>query len=365
MVRAVSAIACLISAAALLHAQGAQGTQVPPTPQDQRPPVFRGRVETVAVPVTVFDPENTLITSLTRDDFAVFDNDKRQEITQFSSGLQPIRAVVLVDSSASMMPVIDLALTAAEQFVIRLQPEDKAKAGLFNARVSLNSEFTSNRDTLLKWLRREVPFSNPTKLLDAVNEGVTQLSTEDGRRVVIVFTDGCDTASETSWSKLLTRIYAEDTMVYAITFRPNIVLRAPPQQTLSFGSAASMYGGQNRSNGPVPPCTLHHWLELPSGTPVKDFLKVDDPRWTRGPQLVTQLASETGGGRIVLTPALEVNSLFTAIMNELHYLYLLGFTPQTADGKVHEITVRVNDRKLVVRARQHYLAPPPPVPNGR
>lgn len=363
MVRAATAIACLVAGAALLRAQG---TQTPPPPQDQRPPVFRGRVETVAVPVTVFDPENTLITSLTRDDFAVFDNEKRQEITQFSSGLQPIRAVVLVDSSASMTPALDLALTAAEQFIIRLRPEDKAKAGLFNARVSLNSEFTSNRDTLLGWLRREVPFSNPTKLLDAVNEAVTTLSTETGRRVVMVFTDGCDTASETSWTKLLNRIYLEDTMVYTILFRPNIVLKAPPQQTLSFGSASSMYGGSNRNSGGIlPACSLHHWLELPSGTPVKDYFKADDPRWTRGPQLVTQLASETGGGRIVLTPANDVNSLFTAIMNELHYLYLLGFTPQTADGKVHEIVVRVNDRKLIVRARQHYLAPPPPPPTVR
>jgi hypothetical protein len=53
----------------------------------------------------------------------------------------------------------------------------------------------------------------------------------------------------------------------------------------------------------------------------------------------------------------ESNQLFTKILDELHYLYLLGFTPQTPDGKVHELTVKVKDPKLLLRARQHYLAP--------
>ena len=347
MLQPATTIACVIAAAAIPLAQGA-------------PQQFRGRVETVSVPVAVFDTTSTLVTSLTRDDFIVFDEGKRQDITQFSSGLQPIRAVVLVDSSASMTPVLDQALMAAEQFIIRLQPEDKAKAGLFNSRISLNSEFTSNRDTLLGWLRREVPFNNPTRLLDAVNQAVTELSTQEGRRVVMVFTDGCDTASDTGWSTLLRRIYAEDTMVYAITYWPHLAVQAPQQRTLTFG--APMGGGRN--SGPTLPCTLHHWLELPNTAKPKDFLKVDDPRWTRGPQLVSQLTAETGGGRIQLAQTDDVNSLFTTIMNELHYHYLLGFTPQTADGKVHEITVRVNDKKLTVRARQHYLAPSP-APSGR
>ena len=208
-------------------------------PQQPQQPVFRGRLTTVAVPVTVFDPDGTLVTSLTREDFTVFDNGRRQDVTTFSSGLQPIRAVVLVDMSASMMPVIDLALAAAEQFIIRLRPDDLAKAGVFNAKVSLSPGFTANRDTLLAWLRKDLSFSNPTRLLDAVDQAITELLPQTGRRVVIVFTDGCDTASTTSWSTIANRINTEDVMVYAVMFRPQIVLKAPPQQTISFGSAGS------------------------------------------------------------------------------------------------------------------------------
>ena len=106
-------LACLLAIGVLLRAQ------------EPQQPVFRGRLEAVAVPVTVFDPEGELVTELTRDDFTVLDNGHKQDITTFSSGLQPIRAFVIVDISASMMPVIDLALAGAEQFIDRLRPDDK------------------------------------------------------------------------------------------------------------------------------------------------------------------------------------------------------------------------------------------------
>ena len=83
-------VAGLVGLAALVRAQE------PPQPTPQQP-VFRGRIETVAVPVTVFDPEDSLVTDLTRDDFTVLDNGKKQDITTFSSGLQPIRAVALTE----------------------------------------------------------------------------------------------------------------------------------------------------------------------------------------------------------------------------------------------------------------------------
>ncbi|HUL75277.1 MAG TPA: VWA domain-containing protein [Vicinamibacterales bacterium] len=323
--------------------------------QDPQQPVFRSRLETVAVPVTVFDPDGDLVTELTRDDFTVLDNGKPQDITTFSSGLQPIRAVALVDNSASMAPVLDLALASAEQFVDRLRPDDKARVGVFSLHTWLSPDFTADRDALVAWLHRDQPWNNPTAILDAVNEAITDLTGENGRRVVVVFTDGCDTASTTGWSTILNRIRAEDVMVYAVMFQPHLAVKPPEQHTIGFGAAARARPGP--MSGPLPPCTLHHWLELSNASPPKDFLKVDDPRWTRGAALVDQLASETGGGRVLLTPAEETNRLFTHILDELHYLYLLGFTPQKLDGKVHELTVKLKDAKLVVRARQHYVAP--------
>src|SRR5512134_3569223 len=90
--------------------------------QAPQQPVFRGGLTTVAVPTAVFDEEGGIVTHLTRDDFLLFDNGRPQEITNFTSGLQPVTAVALVDTSASMATVLDLARSAAEQFVIRLWP---------------------------------------------------------------------------------------------------------------------------------------------------------------------------------------------------------------------------------------------------
>ena len=322
--------------------------------QNAQQPVFRNRLEAVAVPVTIVDAEGTLVTTLDRDDFLLFDNGKRQEITTFSSGIHPINVVALVDVSASMMPVIDAALMAAEQFVIRLRPDDTAKVGLFSARIDFTPGFTSDRDVLLKKLREDLPFSNPSRIFDAISAAVTDVRSELGRRVVVVFTDGCDTASATTWPAMLDRIYDSDVLVYTMLFRPRLAVTAPPSRSLSFGDAPRRNASRPPPGGP---CTLHHHLELSPAVRPADFLRVDDPRWTRGAQLVNALAADTGGRTVPIAAADDVNRLFTELMKELHYLYLLGFTPQALDGKVHELNVRVNDRALVVRARKHYVAP--------
>ena len=317
----------------------------PPAQPPQQAQVFRAGLTTVAVPASVYDADGDIVRHLTRDNFMVFDNGRRQEITNFSSGLQPIRAVVLVDASASMMSAIDLAQYAAEQFVIRLEPEDAAKVGVFSARINISPEFTADRDALLKTLRADLPFSNPTRLLDAVDAAITQLQDQAGRRIVVVLTDGCDTASLTDWDTLLQRIHAEEVMVYVVRFRTRIQMPEPAMRS--------------RSRAAEGPCTQHARLELTTATPISEFRKVNDPRWILGPQLLTRLTTDTGGTSVLLSSADDVNTTFTRIMQELHYQYLLGFSPATLDGKVHEIAVRVNDRALTVRARKAYVAGPP------
>ena len=331
----------LLAASLVLQAPPAQ-----PPPPGQQAPVFRAGLSTVAVPATVYDADGRIVTRLTRQDFLLFDDGRRQEITNFTSGQVPLRVVVLLDASASMMSAIDLARHAAEQFVIRLGPEDAARVGVFSARVAISPEFTADRDALLGVLREDLPFSNPTHLLDAVNDAVAALSGQPGRRVVVVFTDGCDTASDTGWDALIERLYAEDVMVYAVRFRTRILLRDQRPQV-----------GRRQRRGP---CDDHRPLELPAGVPLSDFFRLEDPRVTQGPALLARMAVETGGTAVPLAPGDDANRLFTAIVTELHHQYLLGFSPSMPDGKVHQLSVRVPDRSLVVRARRAYLAPPPP-----
>src|SRR5262245_25320610 len=86
-------------------------------PQQQQPP-FRAGVSTVAIYATVTNFAGQLVRNLTRNDFEVLDNGRVQDLTVFNTTLQPISAVLLVDTSASMALTLDLARQAAEQFII-------------------------------------------------------------------------------------------------------------------------------------------------------------------------------------------------------------------------------------------------------
>jgi VWFA-related protein len=301
--------------------------------------VFRVARTTVAVPASVFDEGGNVVRDLTREDFAIFDNGVPQEVVNFASGMEPFTAVVLVDTSASMILDLDTARAAAEQFVIRMRPDDLAMVGSFSDRIFVSGRFTSDRDVLLRSLRDDLHIGNPTRLFDAVHEAFGQLARATGRRVVMLFTDGCDSASQQDLDSLLRRVRTEEYMVYSVQ--------------LPFRRSRALRPGQ-RCQG----CACDLELDLANQTGMRGL---NDPRRNlSGGFILQRLAAETGGGVALLGPTVDVNATATWIASELHHQYLLGFVPPKFDGKPHELEVRVKRPNLVVRARRTYLAPPPP-----
>src|SRR5206468_12505980 len=112
-------------------------------------PTFKSGTQLVSLFVTVADAQKRLVPDLTQDEFEVFDNDKPQPITYFDNSVHPISVVMMLDTSGSMTLAIDLLKQAAEQFLIRLLPEDKAKVGAFNDKIQISARFSSNRDELV------------------------------------------------------------------------------------------------------------------------------------------------------------------------------------------------------------------------
>ena len=102
----------------------------------------------VSIFATVTDAQKRLVPDLTQDDFSVFDNEKPQPLVYFDNSIRPINVVVMLDTSGSMTLTIDLLKQAAEQFLIRLLPEDKARVGAFNDKIQFNARW-SNRDQLI------------------------------------------------------------------------------------------------------------------------------------------------------------------------------------------------------------------------
>src|SRR5262249_33653950 len=148
---------------------------------------------TVAVYATVTGADGRLVPDVPRDRFSIFDNGKPQELTLFATDTQPITVVLMLDRSVSMRRNFTLVAEAAEAFVNVLLPGDNARIGSFSNRIQVDPrDFTSDKDEMIHILRSELQEEGPTPLWNAVNVGITALLHQQGRRVVLVFTDGMD-----------------------------------------------------------------------------------------------------------------------------------------------------------------------------
>jgi Ca-activated chloride channel homolog len=281
-------------------------TSIAQQPPSAQGPTFKSGTQVVSIFVTVQDAQKRLVPALTQSDFEVFDNDKPQPITYFDNSVHPITCVAMLDTSGSMTLTINLLRQAAEQFVIRLLPDDKARVGAFNDKIQFAGRFTNNRDELVGAIK-DLDYGNGTRLWDAVGASLDELKGIEGRRVVLVFTDGDDTESKIGLGTVVDRARAEEVMVYAI------------------GLESNYFNGQH-------------------------MVRSKPDRGLR------RIADETGGGYFELEKTADLAPTFTHVAYELHSQYVIGFTPTQLDGRVHKLTVKMKQPGMTARARRSYLA---------
>jgi Ca-activated chloride channel family protein len=269
---------------------------------------FRTDTRIVPVVTTVTDAQGRLVPGLERDAFTILDDGKPQELTFFLNEVQPFTVVVMLDYSASMTPNLDRLKAAAEQFILRMLPADKGQVGAFSDKIQFSGEFTSDRDDLIFALD-DLQFGNPTRLYDAIDASIDMLRDVEERKVVLVFTDGDDTASRIGMGRVLDHARDQEVMIYAI------------------GLESEFFNG----------------------------LRVVRTRPDRG---LRRLADETGGGYFELKKTDDLAPTFTRVARELHSQYTLGFAPAALDGKEHKLTVRMKQPGMIARARRTYIASP-------
>jgi Ca-activated chloride channel family protein len=270
-------------------------------------PTFKSGTQLVSLFATVTDAQKRLVPDLVQDDFEVLDNDKPQNLVFFENEVQPISVVVMLDTSGSMTLTLNLLREAAIEFVTRLLPADSARIGAFNDKIQFNAKFSNDRDQLVTDIK-DMDYGNGTRLWDALSASLDELKGIDGRRVILVFTDGDDTESHnSSLGKVIDRARAEEVMIYAI------------------GLESQFFNGAG-------------------------MVRTKPDRGLR------KVADETGGGYFELTKTSELSSTFTRVAQELHSQYVLGFSPMNLDGKVHKLAVRVKKPGMNARARRSYLA---------
>jgi Ca-activated chloride channel family protein len=268
---------------------------------------FKSGTSIVPVLTTVTDNQGRLVPNLEQEDFTVLDNGKPQSITLFQNETQPFTVVVMLDFSFSMTTHLDLLKAATEQFILRMLPQDKGQVGAFSDKIQFSGEFTNDRDDLVAALR-DLQFGNPTRLYDAIDASMDELKDVEGRKIVLVFTDGDDTASRRGMGDVLDKAKMTETMIYAIGLE---------------------------SEFPIAPGRMQR---------------------TRPDRGLRKLADETGGGYFELKKTTELAPTFTRVAQELHSLYTIGFAPTLLDNKEHKLEVRMKQPGQTGRARKSYIA---------
>jgi len=272
----------------------------------QDTPTFKATTQIVSVPATVLDAQGRLVPNLEQDEFTILDNGKPQPITFFQNETQAFTVVVMLDYSASMTSSLDLLRAAAEQFLLRMLPQDKGQVGAFSDKIEFSGAFTNDRDDLISALR-DLQYGNPTRLWDAVDQSIDMLKTVEGRKVVLVFTDGDDTYSKAGFGSVLDHAKENEVMVYAI------------------GLQSTYFNGQRTVRS----------------QPDRSLKKI---------------AEETGGGYFELKKTDELAPTFTRVAQELHSLYTIGFSPAALDGKEHKLDLKMKQSGMAARARKTYIA---------
>ena len=290
-------------------------------------PIFRGEGDAVRVFATVTDGDGRLVTTLTQDDFEVRDEGTPQPITLFDNTPQRIRLIVMLDVSGSMAGNLPLLRAAAEQLFARLRPDDVARVGTFGHEIIISPSFTRDPTDLGTVLPRRIATNAPTPLWRALDEALGAFGdATDARSVILVLSDGKDSGPTRfgqhffSPGEIIDRAQDDDVMVYGIGMRSRT---ARPRQP-----------------GLIGPGSLQAML----------MADLPDP----GLALV---ARDTGGGYTQIRFGQDLAAAFAQVADELHGQYLLGFAPPRRDGKAHDVSVRVGQRGLKVRARRSYVAP--------
>lgn len=327
-------ILVLVVAASL--ATSVRGTHDPP--QARQAETFRGAADLVSIHATVVDRDRRLVPNLEQADFIVTDNGRPQPIVFFSSDVQPLSVVLMIDRSATMTFSAGVVRDAAIEFVRQLLPGDRARIGSFSDQIRVNpADFTGNQAELIDILRAEATSSGASPVWTAIDTAIDLLQPRSGRRVVLVLSDGHDYPAwnqrHTKLKDLMTRAKTSEVMIYAIGFPADTAKLSLAARGLPFGVPPGGTG-TFRPNRPM------------SGRRVEP----PDPA-------LEDLAKASGGGYFELEDDAELRTTFARVAEELRTQYLLAFKPATLDGKVHDVEVRVRQRGMEVRARRQYLAP--------
>jgi len=310
---------------------------------------FRSGVELVNVTATVTNDSGRFVSGLRKEDFTVYDDGVRQEVSYFSNERVPVSLGIVLDASGSMSAdKIATARRAIDRFIYDLLGEDDELFFVeFADSPRVTQQWTTDRRLISRAVRRVNP-SGGTAMYDAVAEALPLASAGQNRKkALLVISDGNDSDSSIRVSELRDLIRESEVLVYA----------------LGVDATSRSSGGTTISRPPVQiPTPIPFPFPIP-GRKRPAFPQITGGIFTRGdsqrvnPEALHQMTDDTGGRTEIVRGFDGLDAATARIADELSKQYSLGYASSgEKDGRWHAIRVEVRDRRLTVRARRGYVA---------
>lgn len=318
------------------------------TPPEDDGEIIKVETNLVTMPVSVLDRDGRFISGLQQNDFKIYENGVEQKLDYFQSVEQPFTVILLIDVSPSTQFRIEEIQNAAITFVNQLRAGDRVMVIAFDQDVHVLSPVTSNRNQLRNAIR-QTQFGDGTSLYEAVDYVIdNQLRQIEGRKAVVLFTDGVDTTSRhANYDNTLKATEEVDALFYTIRYDTSRDMNGgnnypPPNRKnggVTFGDilGAILTGGNVNIGG------------APGGASSAEYQK--------GRKYLETLASNSGGREFEAQSIYNIDAAFSGIAEELRRQYSLGYYPETV-GKVgdrKQIKIRVMRQGVVVRAKNSYI----------
>jgi VWFA-related protein len=332
----------------------AQQDQAPTGPQEvDAGDVIRVNTTLITIPVSVMDRDGRYVPNLQKEDFRVWEDGVEQDVAFFQSVDKPFSVVLMLDTSPSTQFRLEDIQDAAITFVDQLRPDDKVMVVSFNDNIKILSEMTTDRARLHKAIQRSKT-DDGTRLYDAVDMVINQqLSRIQGRKAIVLFTDGVDTTSRrATFESNITDARELDALIYPVQYDTSRDMNGGNFPTGSvdvwgqilggiFGGGGGHRGGGRRGGGGYPPPNSRDDYELAS-------------------QYLLELANSTGGREYKADTLTNMSSAFANVAEELRRQYSIGYYPKRPPqvGQRRSIRVRAKQPNLAVRARDSYIFNP-------
>ncbi|HSE16977.1 MAG TPA: VWA domain-containing protein [Pyrinomonadaceae bacterium] len=318
--------------------------------------VIRVNTTLVTIPVSVMDRDGRYVPNLQKEEFRVWEDGVEQEVAFFQSVDKPFSVVLMLDTSPSTEFRLEDIQDAAISFVNQLRRDDRVMVVSFDDDIKVLSDFTTDRNKLERAIMRSRTH-NGTRLYDAVDTVINQeLSRVQGRKAIVLFTDGVDTTSRVAdFDSTIMDAQELDALIYTVQYDTSEDMNANNNS----GSRGvwddildDIFRGGKRRNG-----RRNGGGGNGGGKPARGTARYD---YELGNRYLMDLANSTGGREYQADSLENMSTAFANVAEELRRQYSIGYYPKRPPqpGQRRQIRVRARQPNLAVRTRDSYIFNP-------